>query len=221
MDFCDRVKTAIAKLPPFEIGRLGQLQEWQQDYEETQPGHRHGRISGRYIQELRSQYERLPIWLALLSSRWSAGWSMAAGRPGGRARGSSILGSSWPGREGLREPAGAAQTIHLPKHDGYAPVGSLPDRWQPRRCQWDAGSNRAIALVSRSLRRRFASRLARRLEQWIAGRSAGSRRIAIDRNMAQCKGDRRPMDRGPERYVRFTSAGGTASAGDHRRVFSQ
>ena len=41
VDFCHRIETAIAKLPPFKIGRLGQLQEWQEDYEETQPGHRH------------------------------------------------------------------------------------------------------------------------------------------------------------------------------------
>ena len=39
--FLERLKEAHSNLPPFKIGRLGQLQEWQQDYEEPEPGHRH------------------------------------------------------------------------------------------------------------------------------------------------------------------------------------
>ena len=30
-----------SKLPPFKIGKHGQLQEWEKDYEEAEPGHRH------------------------------------------------------------------------------------------------------------------------------------------------------------------------------------
>jgi alpha-L-fucosidase 2 len=37
----ERMGAAAAKLPPYKIGRYGQLQEWQQDYMETEPGHRH------------------------------------------------------------------------------------------------------------------------------------------------------------------------------------
>jgi alpha-L-fucosidase 2 len=37
----NRVQSAIARLPPFQIGRFGQLQEWPQDYTEAEPGHRH------------------------------------------------------------------------------------------------------------------------------------------------------------------------------------
>jgi alpha-L-fucosidase 2 len=40
-DFLKQVEAARAKLPPFKIGKLGQLQEWQLDYDETEPGHRH------------------------------------------------------------------------------------------------------------------------------------------------------------------------------------
>ncbi|OZJ02480.1 hypothetical protein BZG36_05142 [Bifiguratus adelaidae] len=36
-----RVENALAKLPPFKIGKKGQLQEWLEDYEEAQPDHRH------------------------------------------------------------------------------------------------------------------------------------------------------------------------------------
>ena len=40
-EFLKRVKDAKDKLPPFQVGRHGQLQEWQQDYDEAEPGHRH------------------------------------------------------------------------------------------------------------------------------------------------------------------------------------
>jgi alpha-L-fucosidase 2 len=39
--FCAQVKTAMDKLPPFKIGKAGNLQEWQQDYADAMPGHRH------------------------------------------------------------------------------------------------------------------------------------------------------------------------------------
>ena len=31
----------LERLPQFQIGKYGQLQEWQEDYEEAEPGHRH------------------------------------------------------------------------------------------------------------------------------------------------------------------------------------
>lgn len=40
-EFCSRLKDALTKLPPFKIGKKGQLQEWLEDYEESQPDHRH------------------------------------------------------------------------------------------------------------------------------------------------------------------------------------
>ncbi len=39
--FLEKVESDLAKLPPFKVGRLGTLQEWQQDYDEAAPGHRH------------------------------------------------------------------------------------------------------------------------------------------------------------------------------------
>ena len=39
--FLKQVEEARSKLPPFTIGKLGQLQEWQRDYDEPEPGHRH------------------------------------------------------------------------------------------------------------------------------------------------------------------------------------
>jgi len=35
------LEAALAKLPPLKIGKLGQVQEWYEDYEEAVPNHRH------------------------------------------------------------------------------------------------------------------------------------------------------------------------------------
>lgn len=37
----NRARLALIKLPPFQVGKAGNLQEWQQDYAEAEPGHRH------------------------------------------------------------------------------------------------------------------------------------------------------------------------------------
>ena len=39
--FQAQVKAAQAKLPPFQIGHRGNLQEWPLDYDDAEPGHRH------------------------------------------------------------------------------------------------------------------------------------------------------------------------------------
>ena len=40
-DFCVEMRQALARLHPLQIGRHGQLQEWIEDYDEPDPGHRH------------------------------------------------------------------------------------------------------------------------------------------------------------------------------------
>jgi alpha-L-fucosidase 2 len=40
-EFAGRLRAALARLPPQGIGRHGQLMEWQSDYDEPEPGHRH------------------------------------------------------------------------------------------------------------------------------------------------------------------------------------
>jgi alpha-L-fucosidase 2 len=34
-------RSILGRIPPLQIGKYGQLQEWLEDYEETEPGHRH------------------------------------------------------------------------------------------------------------------------------------------------------------------------------------
>src|SRR4029078_4140519 len=40
-DFRSRIESARHQLPALKIGRYGQLQEWLEDYDEREPGHRH------------------------------------------------------------------------------------------------------------------------------------------------------------------------------------
>ncbi len=48
-DLRSRVEAARAKLPPLQIGRHGQLQEWMEDFEDAEPNHRHtSHLTGLY-----------------------------------------------------------------------------------------------------------------------------------------------------------------------------
>src|SRR5207248_5019790 len=40
-EFAQRLGDALAKLPPMRVGKFGQLQEWLEDFDETDPHHRH------------------------------------------------------------------------------------------------------------------------------------------------------------------------------------
>lgn len=40
-DFADKLREACASLAPIRIGRHGQIMEWNEDFEEVEPGHRH------------------------------------------------------------------------------------------------------------------------------------------------------------------------------------
>ena len=41
LDFRAALAAALSRLPPLRIGRYGQIQEWSEDFEEVEPGHRH------------------------------------------------------------------------------------------------------------------------------------------------------------------------------------
>ena len=40
-EFRGRLQRALDRLPPYQVGKLGQLQEWLRDFGEVEPGHRH------------------------------------------------------------------------------------------------------------------------------------------------------------------------------------
>ncbi len=39
--FRERLQIALGRLPPYQVGKHGQLQEWLSDFDEAEPGHRH------------------------------------------------------------------------------------------------------------------------------------------------------------------------------------
>jgi alpha-L-fucosidase 2 len=41
VDLRERLRASLKRIPPLKIGKYGQLQEWLEDYEEPDPGHRH------------------------------------------------------------------------------------------------------------------------------------------------------------------------------------
>jgi alpha-L-fucosidase 2 len=85
-EFRARVAAARAQLPPLKIGRWGQIQEWLEDYEEQDPGHRHisqlfalspgNQITPRGTPEL-AQAARATLERRLANGGGHTGWSRA------------------------------------------------------------------------------------------------------------------------------------------------
>ncbi len=85
-DFRNKVAAAAAKLPAFQIGRNGRLQEWLEDYDDAEPGHRHmshlfalhpdNQISPRGTPEL-AQAARRALEIRLANGGGHTGWSRA------------------------------------------------------------------------------------------------------------------------------------------------
>ena len=81
-----RLSQAKEKLPAFRIGRYGQLQEWLEDYEEVDPGHRHishlfalhpdAQITPRGTPDL-ARAARVTLERRLASGGGHTGWSRA------------------------------------------------------------------------------------------------------------------------------------------------
>jgi alpha-L-fucosidase 2 len=85
-DFGKRVAEARGRLMPFRIGKHGQLQEWAEDYDEVEPGHRHishlfalypgNQISMRGTPEL-AKAVRVSLERRLAAGGGGTGWSRA------------------------------------------------------------------------------------------------------------------------------------------------
>jgi alpha-L-fucosidase 2 len=82
----ERLQRTLDRLPPYQVGRHGQLQEWLEDFEEAEPGHRHvshlfGLHPGRSI-TLRGTPElaraaRVSLERRLANGGGGTGWSRA------------------------------------------------------------------------------------------------------------------------------------------------
>jgi alpha-L-fucosidase 2 len=86
VEFRQRMSAARDRLPPLKIGRHGQLQEWLEDYDEPDPGHRHishlfalhpgDQITLRGTPEL-ARAARVSLERRLRSGSGHTGWSRA------------------------------------------------------------------------------------------------------------------------------------------------
>ena len=82
----NRARLALIKLPPFQVGKAGNLQEWQEDYADYEPGHRHishlfalfpdDQISPQRTPNL-AQAARVTLDRRLANGGGSTGWSRA------------------------------------------------------------------------------------------------------------------------------------------------
>src|SRR5258708_7844885 len=85
-DFRKQVAAARDRLPPLKIGKHGQIQEWLEDYDEPDPGHRHmsmlfalhpgNQITPRGTPEL-AKAARVSLERRLASGGGHTGWSRA------------------------------------------------------------------------------------------------------------------------------------------------
>ena len=85
-EFRNRVQAARQKLPALKIGRHGQLQEWLEDYDEREPGHRHishlfalhpgNEVTPRGTPEL-ARAARITLERRLAAGGGGTGWSRA------------------------------------------------------------------------------------------------------------------------------------------------
>ncbi len=84
----DTLRTQLAQLPPMQIGRWGQLQEWLDDLDDPKDNHRHfSHLYGLYPSSQISPFRTPELWQAArtsllargdVSTGWSMGWKVCA-----------------------------------------------------------------------------------------------------------------------------------------------
>ena len=96
-DFQHTLKSALGRLLPYQIGSRGQIQEWQEDFAELEPTHRHvSHLFGLYPGDQIS-LRGTPQLAARRGSRWRVA---ATAGPGG----------AWPGRSASGTASATATT---------------------------------------------------------------------------------------------------------------
>ena len=88
LDVLDTIKAQLAQLPPMQIGRWGQLQEWLDDLDDPKDDHRHfSHLYGLYPSYQISPTRTPELWQAAkksldargdVSTGWSMGWKVCS-----------------------------------------------------------------------------------------------------------------------------------------------
>jgi alpha-L-fucosidase 2 len=86
VEFIDKIKAALKDLPPMQIGKWGQLQEWMQDWDNPKDNHRHvSHLYGLFPSSQISPYRSPELYSAAKTSLvargdestgWSMGWKV-------------------------------------------------------------------------------------------------------------------------------------------------
>ena len=86
LELLEKIKAQLALLPPMQIGRWGQLQEWLDDLDDPKDDHRHfSHLYGLYPSNQISPYHTPELWKAArksleargdVSTGWSMGWKV-------------------------------------------------------------------------------------------------------------------------------------------------
>ena len=167
-----------ARLPGIGIGRFGQLMEWNEDFEECDPGHRHfSHLIGMYPGDCLDPEETPELWQAALvslgrrlkhgggSTPWSRSWASCLSARAGKGE------EAWDHL--VRQISDYAGESLLSLHTGPDPAAAVPDRRQSR------GGRRGRRNAAAELPRRaaFPAGPARGLEERKGERTPGPRRF--------------------------------------------
>ncbi len=186
-EFVRRVAArARERLPPMKIGRHGQLQEWLEDYEEPDPGHRHishlfalhpdDQITLRGTPEL-ARAARVSLERRLRAGSGHTGWS--------RAWIINFWARLEEGDAGARERRRAARQIDAAEPARQPPA--VPDRRQLRRHRRDGRDALAEPRRRDQLPARAPARVARRLRHRPPRARRGRGRCELGRGQGDAR----------------------------------
>ena len=171
-DFRAAAQATRRGLPPPAIGKHGQLQEWAEDYDEAEPGHRHishlwalhpgWAISPHRTPDLAAA-ARVTLQRRLAHGGGHTGWSRGVDH--------QLLGAAAGRRAGRGERAGPPRQQHAAQPAGQPPA--VPDRRQLRR----HGRDRRDAAPESPRRASPAAGVAQGLARRPRDGPAGPRRV--------------------------------------------